>query len=151
MDSFFPLLLLAVVLLPSIIEAIFAKQYPVHTQGIVVVTGASSGIGLAAARALDAGGYTVYAGVRKAKDAEMVESLGGSLRGLIMDVTNEESCVKAAETVAGAMKKEGLPLVGLVNNAGVSRRLPFELVRATRAGASVAERVRAGAREKAPA
>jgi len=58
--------LLAVVIAVCVHFAIRAS-YPVHKKGIVVVTGASSGIGLHAAAGLAQAGYTVYAGVRSSK------------------------------------------------------------------------------------
>jgi hypothetical protein len=46
--------------------------YEVHTSGAVVITGASSGIGLHAAVTLAGRGFTVFAGVRKEQDAASV-------------------------------------------------------------------------------
>ena len=44
-------------------------------QGMIVVTGASSGIGAACARHLDALGFTVWAGVRSVQDGEVLTSV----------------------------------------------------------------------------
>jgi hypothetical protein len=53
------------VALVAVIPMIFRKSYPVHSEGIVVITGASTGIGRHAAEYLASAGYTVYCGVRK--------------------------------------------------------------------------------------
>lgn len=129
-------------------------SYPVHKKGIVVVTGASSGIGQHAAAGLAEAGYTVYAGVRSAKvlkeervysvllsflflayfasnsspqDADKLKAATPALKPLILDVTKADSIAKAVETIKGAMGSLSLPLVGLVNNAGVQKDLPVEL------------------------
>ena len=44
-----------------------------QTKGAILVTGASSGMGQACARLLDQAGYQVFAGVRKASDAEALK------------------------------------------------------------------------------
>ena len=51
--------------------------YPVHTKGGILITGASTGIGLHAAQHLSALGFRVYAGVRSSKAAEQVKQAGG--------------------------------------------------------------------------
>ena len=50
-----------------------------------------------------------------------------SLKPLILDVTDPVACDAAAARVAAEMTAAGDKFVGLVNNAGVSRRLPLEL------------------------
>ena len=73
--------------------------YPSHTHGIVVVTGASSGIGRDAALRLDALGFTVFAGVRKQADADALRAERATLRPLLLDVTDETQCIAAAKQV----------------------------------------------------
>ena len=75
-----------------------------------VVTGASSGIGAATARALAAAGYHVFLAARR---AERIEELAAELGGTAVttDITSEESVAALAETV-------GARLDVLVNNAG---------------------------------
>ena len=99
------------------------RSYPTHASGAILVTGASSGIGRDAALSLDALGYIVYAGVRKESDADSLRAERASLRPLILDVTKEDHCAAAAKQIAA----DKLPFVGLVNNAGISRRLPLEV------------------------
>lgn len=85
----------------------------------ILVTGASSGIGEAAARVAIKRGAHVYASVRKAEDgARLVASLGASLTPVVFDVTNEAAVATAARTVA--VLQNGRRLLGVVNNAGGS-------------------------------
>ena len=65
--------------------------------GAVVISGASSGIGRAAAEELAALGFTVFAGVRKAADGEPLKAAG--CQPIILDVTSETSIVAAAAQV----------------------------------------------------
>ena len=84
----------------------------------VLVTGASTGIGAAAAKALRDKGLEVYAGVRKAEDAERAREAG--LQPVTVDVTD-------AATIAAAVEEVG-SLQALVNNAGVAVSGPVEYV-----------------------
>ncbi len=90
--------------------------------GSVVVTGASSGIGTAAARALARSGFRTFGTYRDPDDARRLEERG--VTPLRMDVTDEES-VRSAVV---AVRAEGRPLTGLVNNAGIPGAGPLELV-----------------------
>src|SRR4051794_25032221 len=75
-----------------------------------VVTGASSGIGAATARALDREGYAVVCAARR---ADRIEELAHEIEGsaVVCDVTSAESVAHLAEAV-------GDTLHVLVNNAG---------------------------------
>jgi NAD(P)-dependent dehydrogenase (short-subunit alcohol dehydrogenase family) len=112
---------------PLWIEQLFAVQYPVHLKGIAVVTGASSGIGRHVALSLDRGGMTVFAAVRSSADADKLLAERPSIRALIWDVTSQAQTDAAVDAVRAAMDAEGLALAGVVNNAGISHRLPLEL------------------------
>jgi NAD(P)-dependent dehydrogenase (short-subunit alcohol dehydrogenase family) len=94
----------------------------------VVVTGASSGIGRAAAMKLARSGFRVFAGVRKEEDAEALEETApaGRLKPLFIDVTDEHLVASAASAVEEAVGGEGI--TGLVNNAGIGEAWPLEYV-----------------------
>jgi NAD(P)-dependent dehydrogenase (short-subunit alcohol dehydrogenase family) len=96
-----------------------------NDRGFIVVTGASTGIGEAAATRLAAQGFTVFAGVRKEADAERLQSKSlPGMRPLMIDVANDASVSRAATEVTAAVGDTGLQ--GLVNNAGVSWGGPLE-------------------------
>jgi NAD(P)-dependent dehydrogenase (short-subunit alcohol dehydrogenase family) len=100
-------------------------DYPVHSSGSIVITGASSGIGRSVAKVLARDhGYDVFAGVRSAKDFESIKAEGiKGLHPLFLDVTKPEQVTAAVAEV----KKFGKPLVALVNNAGIEDGLPIEI------------------------
>lgn len=105
------------------------KEYPVNNKGIVLITGASTGIGRDAAVYLSKKypSYHVLASVRKDSDFEAIERIGSdNLKPILLDVTSDESCVKAVETIKDIMSSTGLPFVALVNNAGILRTVPVE-------------------------
>ncbi|WP_455716167.1 oxidoreductase [Anaerosporobacter sp.] len=79
---------------------------------VVLITGASSGIGKDTALVLKNMGYKVYGAARRLNKMKDIEEKGVSI--LPLDVTDEESMVNCVETI---LKKEGRIDV-LVNNAG---------------------------------
>jgi NAD(P)-dependent dehydrogenase (short-subunit alcohol dehydrogenase family) len=80
----------------------------------VLITGASRGIGRAAALALDRAGHEVIAGVRDAEAADrLAAEASGRLRTVRLDVTDASSVRAAADAVGGRLD-------ALVNNAGVA-------------------------------
>jgi len=85
---------------------------------VAVVTGGATGIGLATARELAAGGATVYLAVRdlaRGRRVATAEAAGGAdVRAVAMDVTD-------ARSVAGAFEEldAGGRLDIIVNNAGI--------------------------------
>ena len=91
----------------------------------VVISGASSGIGRAAARHLAGKGWTVYAGVRKQADADALASDHEQITPLVLDVADADSIREAVATVETAL--EGRKLAGLVNNAGIAMMGPLAL------------------------
>jgi NAD(P)-dependent dehydrogenase (short-subunit alcohol dehydrogenase family) len=85
----------------------------------VVITGASTGIGLSAAKILVDKGFRVFGSVRKANDSErLTRELGSNFVPLLFDVTGEAAVLAAARNVREALGGERL--AGLVNNAGIA-------------------------------
>jgi len=83
-------------------------------QKAVLVTGASSGIGLKITEFLSAKGYYVYAGARKEKDLKRLNDMD-NVSSVKLDVTVDAEIMAAAEYV----KAQGRGLFGVINNAGV--------------------------------
>jgi NADP-dependent 3-hydroxy acid dehydrogenase YdfG len=99
-----------------------------HYMYCIARSGASSGIGRHAAEYLARRGYTVYAGVRKAHDAESIKSAGHkNLFPLLIDVSKHASIAQAVASLAVELKRLDLPLVGVVNNAGVADSFAAEV------------------------
>jgi NAD(P)-dependent dehydrogenase (short-subunit alcohol dehydrogenase family) len=85
----------------------------------VVITGASTGIGWAAAKLLLARGFRVFGSVRQQADAERLKhEFGVNFVPLLFDVTDEAAVLAAAREVRAALG--GQTLTGLVNNAGIA-------------------------------
>ena len=83
---------------------------------VVLVTGCSSGIGRAAAKAFVAHGHTVYATARHVGSLDALASQG--CRALVIDVTDEESMARAV----GTIEREHGSIDVLVNNAGYGQQ-----------------------------
>jgi NAD(P)-dependent dehydrogenase (short-subunit alcohol dehydrogenase family) len=96
----------------------------------VVVTGASSGIGRACARALDGKGYRVFAGYRREADADALRGeCSDRVTPVPIDLLQDDVVRVAALTVATAIDDAGLAgLAGLVNNAGIAVGGPLEFL-----------------------
>lgn len=86
----------------------------------ILVTGASSGIGLALTRHLADQGHRVYAGARKPADLAALGEIANVVP-LRLDVRSADE-VRAALALVTA---QGLGLYGLVNNAGVGELGPL--------------------------
>ncbi len=83
----------------------------------ILVTGASSGIGESACRALLEEGYHVLATVRTALDRDRLKyTYGPAIYPLIMDVADTESVQLARVEVEAILGSD--PLVAIINNAG---------------------------------
>ncbi|CCH88543.1 Short-chain dehydrogenase/reductase [Modestobacter italicus] len=89
---------------------------------VAVVTGASSGIGAATARALAANGYRVALLARRGdRITALAEELANGSIAIAADVTDRDSLVAAADRVGAELGGTDV----LVNNAGVMLLGPF--------------------------
>lgn len=90
---------------------------------VAVVTGASSGIGAATARALGASGYRVALLARRLdRITALADELGNGSVAIAADVTDRGSIVAAAQRVQDELGGADV----LVNNAGVMLLGPFD-------------------------
>lgn len=93
-----------------------------NTGRVAVITGASSGIGEATARALAADGHRVALLARRADRIHaLADDLGNGAIAIQADVTDRDSIVAAAERVQQELGGADV----LVNNAGVMLTAPF--------------------------
>lgn len=115
---------------PSIIHTHPSKYSPPlsylddmkNQQQVILITGASSGIGHATARRLLDGGHNVYAGARRAELMQDLEQAGGV--ALQMDVTQSDDISMAIDRI---MHEHGR-IDAVVANAGYCLLGPAELV-----------------------
>jgi NAD(P)-dependent dehydrogenase (short-subunit alcohol dehydrogenase family) len=85
----------------------------------VLITGASTGIGRAAVKALTGRGRRMFAGVRKPADADSLrKEFGDKVLPLHIDVTGAATVRAAAADIRA--KHGGRTPKGLVNNAGMA-------------------------------
>ena len=93
-----------------------------NTGRVAVITGASSGIGEATARALAADGYRVALVARRADRIQVLaDELGAGAIAIEADVTGRDSLVAAAQRVKDELGGADV----LINNAGVMLLAPF--------------------------
>jgi NADP-dependent 3-hydroxy acid dehydrogenase YdfG len=89
---------------------------------VAVITGASSGIGAATARALHAVGYRVALLARRLKRIEaLADEFGETAIAIPADVTDREALVTAAQRVKDELGRADV----LINNAGTMLLGPF--------------------------
>jgi NAD(P)-dependent dehydrogenase (short-subunit alcohol dehydrogenase family) len=90
----------------------------------VVVTGCSTGIGLATCTLLARKGYRVVAGVRRDVDAARLRTLAPAhIEPVHLDVTSDDDIESLTHRV-----DDGCGVVALVNNAGIAVPGPIELL-----------------------
>src|SRR6516165_10814099 len=89
---------------------------------IAIVTGASTGMGAATARALAQRGFHVLAGVRRALDADAIREPG--IEPVIVDITNANHIEALVARVHE--DPQGRELRVLVNNAAIQANVPIE-------------------------
>jgi NAD(P)-dependent dehydrogenase (short-subunit alcohol dehydrogenase family) len=91
---------------------------------LVLISGASTGIGAATARELAGRGYHVLAGVRRAADADALR--GPNLEPVMLDITEEDQIEGVAARIAADPARR--PLRAVVNNAGIAVNAPVEVL-----------------------
>ncbi|OBG33837.1 SDR family oxidoreductase [Mycobacterium sp. E3198] len=91
---------------------------------LVVVTGASTGMGAATARELARRGFRVLAGVRREVDADALRADG--IEPHILDITVASDVAAIADRVARDPQRR--PLRALINNAGIAVNAPVEIL-----------------------
>ncbi|MFY0627915.1 MAG: SDR family oxidoreductase [Reichenbachiella sp.] len=116
-----PIHIYVIILLVSLLNAFEIQAQASKTeQKAVLVTGATSGIGLKITEELSSKGYFVYAGARKKTDMDRLNAME-NVKSIKLDVTKWDDINAAVETV----KNEGRGLYGIVNNAGVAIFTPL--------------------------
>ena len=91
----------------------------------VVITGASTGIGLATAEHLADRGWQVFAGIRSRDDAARLREISSQIEPVQLDVTKTDQIAGVLEQVERAL--DGRTLTGLVNNAGIAQMGPITI------------------------
>ncbi len=94
---------------------------------IAVVTGTSSGIGLATSLHLAREGYRVFAGMRNLTKADALQSAAAA-ENLHVEIVELDICDSASVEAAFAKIQEAGPVDVLVNNAGIGGAAPLELI-----------------------
>ncbi|WP_445276928.1 SDR family oxidoreductase [Streptomyces sp. DSM 41033] len=91
-----------------------------ENQKLIVVTGASTGMGASAARGLARQGFHVLAGVRRDRDADAIRSAG--IEPVVLDITEPAHVAALTARIAEDARR----LHALVNNAGIQVNAPVE-------------------------
>jgi len=110
------------------------KKLPITGEAILI-TGASKGIGKDAALRLSDLGFYVFAGIRDEADAKILQSASKNPTRMIpvlLDITKKDIIDASLLVVKNVLRKKGLKLVGLVNNAGYNENGPLELIQRDR-------------------
>jgi NAD(P)-dependent dehydrogenase (short-subunit alcohol dehydrogenase family) len=84
-------------------------------QKTVLITGATSGLGLKMTETLSSNGFLVYAGARKDADMKRLNTME-NVEAIKIDVTIQSQIDAAVKTI----EAKGRGLYGLINNAGVA-------------------------------
>jgi NAD(P)-dependent dehydrogenase (short-subunit alcohol dehydrogenase family) len=117
----------------AFIVSVLYQQYlstlvPVPPKSAIVLTGASTGFGEHAAIRLASLGFLVFATVRKEADGKRLQQQGGkNIVPVVLDVTNNSQISAAVTIVKQRLDRDGLKLMGLINNAGYAISGPIEL------------------------
>lgn len=103
----------------------FFLHYPKISTGSVLITGASKGIGKAAALYFHQHGFKVYAGMRKISDGvDLVAQSNGAILPIKVDLANISNLDEIYQTIL--QNDASSPFVGLVHNAATPWSGPFQ-------------------------
>ncbi|MFD7508046.1 SDR family oxidoreductase [Streptomyces sp. NPDC059853] len=91
---------------------------------MILITGASTGMGAATARELARRGFHVLASVRRQSDADTLRSAG--LEPVLLDITDPEQIASVSQRIAD--DPAGRPLRAVINNAGIAINAPVEVL-----------------------
>jgi NAD(P)-dependent dehydrogenase (short-subunit alcohol dehydrogenase family) len=109
------------------IQWLCKKSFCVHKNGIILITGAGTGIGRHAAEYLARNGFIVLAGIRFPSEEKEIRSVGiKNFIPIYLDVCKHEACIDALKRVEIMTKSMNLPFVALINNAGYLKSMPIE-------------------------
>ncbi|GAB5363570.1 hypothetical protein AAMO2058_000895000 [Amorphochlora amoebiformis] len=109
-------------------------SFKVHSEGAILITGATSGIGKYTADHLADLGYTVFVGARSEEKAEAVRDKNiENVIPIVLDVTHDGTVREARAQVELTLRSKNMKLIGVVNNAGISTGGTKDLVEETRA------------------
>jgi NAD(P)-dependent dehydrogenase (short-subunit alcohol dehydrogenase family) len=96
----------------------------------ILITGASSGIGLASTLLFSKNGFRVFATYRSSKDKNRLSAIA-NVHPLQMDVTDTAAISDAFQEISGIVGDAGL--YAIINNAGITYTAPFEFADENRA------------------
>ena len=96
----------------------------------ILITGASSGMGLASTILFAQKNYQVFATYRNSKDEDKLKKLKNA-HPIKMDVTNADDIQQAFQQISNILGNDGL--FAIINNAGIAYTAPFEFADEKRA------------------
>ncbi len=97
----------------------------------ILITGASSGMGLANTILFAQNNYQVFATYRSSKDEEKLNKLK-NVHPVKMDVTNSDDIQRSFQQISNIVGDNGL--YAIINNAGIMYTAPFEYADEKRRG-----------------
>jgi len=107
----------------------FSKEKVVTEGRAVFVTGCDTGFGHELAKKLDAFGFTVYAGCLfpTGNGAKALKEFSDGIRIVRVDVTSDVDVSESRKFVEADLKRSGLDLWAIVNNAGILASTEIEM------------------------
>lgn len=131
------LVLINLDLLRRYIKTVLGKRVKPDGRKAILITGATSGLGLALSKYFYNLGFSVfacyyndkepgYAELKAIQDIEEDGEFKKKLRLIYMDVRSDESIVRAKDEVESLLNQYGLKLFCLINNAGLASDCAFE-------------------------